>query len=189
VQGWSGFIQRGIYRHILRAHKRSTWEHRQEQLKRQAAAALSLQALSCPSSSSEEMEGEATPPSSNSSDAGLTDPLLICRNMVTVTGASTDSGDADLFDSIGASMGVVDNAQEASGQEAALGCEQEGRDGVCTGAAGTDKRGPSGGWQGADGLSRCNSSRLSTSSSLADAAQPEGGSPSSQLAQQQQQRS
>jgi hypothetical protein len=52
VQGWSGFIQRGIYLKAKRSYKRSKWEHQQERLKRHAAAALHLHA--CNSSSDED---------------------------------------------------------------------------------------------------------------------------------------
>jgi hypothetical protein len=76
VQGWSGVIQRGICRHIERAHKHSKWDYKQEQLKRRAAFAL--HAHGCATSSDEDTDGTASPPSSCEQSAGgaLSTPLL-----------------------------------------------------------------------------------------------------------------
>lgn len=74
VQGWSGLIQRSIYRQIKRAHKHSKWEHKQDTLKRRAA--LALHAQGCATSSGEDTDGSATPPSRQSSQGELGEPLL-----------------------------------------------------------------------------------------------------------------
>lgn len=75
MQGWSGVIQHGICRHIDRAHKHSKWDHKQEQLKRRAA--IALHAHGCSTSSDEDTDGTATPPScQQSTGGGLSTPLL-----------------------------------------------------------------------------------------------------------------
>lgn len=75
MQGWSGVIQRGICRHIERAHKHSKWDHKQEQLKRRAA--IALHAHGCSTSSDEDTDGTASPPScQHSTGGGLSTPLL-----------------------------------------------------------------------------------------------------------------
>lgn len=80
VQGWSGFIQKGIYKHIKRAYKRSRLDYQQDQLKRQAAVALHTQA--CAGSSSEdETDGASALPSREHSGEELSAPLLHSRRV------------------------------------------------------------------------------------------------------------
>jgi hypothetical protein len=80
VQGWSGFIQRGIYRQIKRSHKRSKWEYQPERLKRHAA--LALHATACNGSSDEETEGSSPPSREATSQDELTAPLLSRRGRI-----------------------------------------------------------------------------------------------------------
>lgn len=204
VQGWSGFIQRGIYKHILRVHNRSKWEHKQELLKRQAAQALTLHARPC--SSSEEEEEEATGggssgsgPSRTSSSDLATAPLLRRRHINVPSGLSSDSpgsGAGSPFELLAGVMerqgGPVDAAE--SGEH---GSQAVSEDGGCSPEA-TNSTWPSE-WDSSRSYCRGASVRLNGSNSLLvntpkaagknNNHMPSGGSFPSQLPRTQPQRS
>jgi hypothetical protein len=110
VQGWSGFIQKGIYKHIKRAYKRSRLDYKQDQLKRQAAFALHAQA--CTGSSSEdEPDGGSALASRANSGAELSAPLLRSRRVV--GSDSLDCGHGSPFELITAGMQELGDAFES----------------------------------------------------------------------------
>jgi hypothetical protein len=98
VQGWSGVIQYGIYRHILRSHRKAKaadWEQQQQVLKRHAAAALSFRPLLHGVLSSDEEPEESD--GGSSSPSYLCHPLLLSRP--SADGCSAES--CELADCIG----------------------------------------------------------------------------------------
>jgi hypothetical protein len=109
VQGWSGFIQKGIYKHIKRAYKRSRLDYKQDQLKRQAAVALHARA--CAGSSSEdEADGGSALPSREHSGTNLSAPLLRSRRVV--GSDSLDCGHGSPFELITAGIPELGDAIE-----------------------------------------------------------------------------
>lgn len=110
MQGWSGLIQRGIYKHIKRAHKHSKWEFKQEQLKRRAA--LALHAQGCPTSSDEETDGGSTPRSRAASHGGLSTPLLRRNRIIAVSGDSLGGSDTSPFELITTGPALLESEED-----------------------------------------------------------------------------
>jgi hypothetical protein len=115
VQGWSGFIQRSIYKQIKRAHKHAKCENKLDLLKRRAAMALHVQG--CVNSSDEETDGSATHPSCHSSQGELTTPLLRRGRFAAV---ADSLGGPSPFEMITTGIPELDDGNSAGSQSGCL---------------------------------------------------------------------